>query len=69
VNRVVGSVRRRHRDILGVSRTTGQTGSIVVKHPFNYEITNVAVVAIEPVLHDRLGEAAEATPRDEAVAP
>jgi hypothetical protein len=41
---------------------------VVVKHPFSYEITNVAVVAIEPVLHDRLGEAAEAAPLEKAVA-
>jgi hypothetical protein len=42
--------------------------SVVVKHPFINEITNVAVVAIEPVLHDRLCGAAEATPLEKAFA-
>jgi hypothetical protein len=42
--------------------------SAVVKQPFHYEITKVAVVAIAHALHDRLGEAAEATLLEKAFA-
>ena len=39
-----------------------------MEHPFDYEITTVAAVAVELALHHRRGEAGEATPLEKAFA-
>ena len=39
-----------------------------MEHPFNYEITTVASVVVEFALHNRHGEAAQATQPKEAYA-